>query len=336
MGGAQRSAVLYGSWDDPRSPTWIVLHGITVAGEDHPALVRFAGALAGSGAAVIIPRVQPWRQLDLDPGPGHRAVAEAVNHVRERRPRAECGLVGFSFGCPQVILAAASPEHGGAISGVVGFGGYGSLESTILFGLTGEYRDETTTRRIRPDPYGRWVVAGNYLHRVPGLEGAADVSQALRSLAVLAGARRIMSWDPVYDSVKDDLERRLDPSRRALFRLFAPPADREPDPQSSREMVPLLADAARRTHPLLEGRDTMEGPLPPVHLFHGRHDRLIPWVETLALARRLEGRTRVRTTVTGLFAHSQEESSDRSRLGEFLRFSGALRHVLAIPRPGRS
>ena len=33
--------------------------------------------------------------------------------------------------------------------------------------------------RMDPDPYGRWIVGGNYLTRIPGLEDAGDVASAL-------------------------------------------------------------------------------------------------------------------------------------------------------------
>ena len=308
-----------------------MLHGVTVAGGSHPSLVRFAGALEGTGAAVLIPRVGPWQGLDLDPAPGHRAVAAAVRYVRESRGGHRCGLVGFSFGCPQAVLAAADPANRDIVSGAVGFGGYSNLEDTISFGLTGEFEHEGARQRVRPDPYGRWVVAANYVSRIPGLEEADDVARALRSLATQAGERRIMSWDPAYDPVKDELERTVDPARRDLFRLFAPPAEKEPEVAQAREIAPLLAEAARRTHPRLDGLGSMTGSPPPVHLFHGLHDHLIPWVETLRLARSLEGRCPVRTTVTGLFAHSEEQGSSIPRVRELSRFYRELRRVLAIP-----
>ena len=231
-------------------------------------------------------------------------------------------------------MAAADPVNRDRVAGVVGFGGYGSLESTIRFGLTGEFEDQGTLRRLRPDPYGRWIVAANYLARIPGMEPAEDVAVALKSLATQAGERRILSWDPAYDPVKDELEKGIHPARRSLFRLFAPPAEGEPDPSEAGAIAPLLAEAARRTHPMLEGLDEGGSSLPPVHLFHGRHDHLIPWVETLTLAKKLEGRGSVRKTITGLFAHSQEQGSGLPDLPEFLRFYMELRRVMAIPSGG--
>lgn len=316
------------------SRSWIVLHGVTCPGEEHPSLVRFAQALAWSGGRVIIPEIQAWKRLELDPAPAQIAVDAALRFVSEEplgggadRPVA---VVGFSFGCPQGVLAAARPEARGAIDGVVGFGGYADLEATVAFGLTGAYLADGEPRRIRPDPYGRWVVASNYLHRISGLEEATDVSSCLRELAVLASRRKIMSWHPVYDGAKAEMEARVAPERRSLFRLFAPPADQEPDPERAAEIAPRLATAARETHPALDALHTVKGPLPPIHLFHGRHDHLIPWAETLGLARRLEGRAPIHVTVTGLFGHSRERGRPFGAPAEMARFFLALKRVFGI------
>ena len=282
---------------------------------------------------MLVPEIPPWKNLDLDPGPGHDAIRAGVRYFSDRSGPdgpAKVVLVGFSFGCPQAIRAALDPAVQSRVAGVVGFGGYGDLEATVRFGLTGQFLDSGVVRRIRPDPYGRWVVASNYLHRIPGLEEAVDVSDALRELATLAGERKVISWDPVYDSDKDRLEASLPPERRALFRLFAPPSDREPDPDWAAEMAPRLAGAARRIHPGLDAPKTIDAPLPPVHLFHGRHDHLIPWTETSVLAEGLPTSPSVDVTVTGLFSHSEERRSMAKGGREVIRFYRALRRVMDI------
>ena len=335
-GTAQHRGVLY-QGNRPGSHgrrAWVVLHGVSCLGAEHPSLVRFASALAGSGATVLIPEVEPWKQLSLDPAPGQQAIRLAVDELtsEEGATRApSVGLVGFSFGCPQVILAGTDPYIADRISGIVGFGGYGDLEATVHFGLTGQFQAAGATHWLRPDPYGRWIVASNYLPRVPGFESATDVAAALKQLATLAGQRKIMSWDRRYDPAKDEMEVQIAPERRELFRLFAPPADREPDLDYATELAPLIAAAARTTHPDLDPLPTLTQRPPPLRLFHGRQDHLVPYVETLALERNLPDGTDVRVTVTDLFAHSQEHSGAQINVRELMRFYGALRGVMQLP-----
>ena len=313
-------------------PGWVLLHGVTRPGPDHPSIVRFAAALARAGGTVLVPDIPEWRRLELDPAPALTALDRAVDYMR-RDPRVRPGvvLVGLSFGCPQALRIGATLGPGGGVRGVVGFGSYCSLLDTVRFGLTGQFRWRGRTEYLRPDPYSRWVVASNYLHRIPGYGGTEDVSVALHQLASLAGDRRIMSWDPGYDGAKLKLMESVSRENRELFRLFAPPADQEPDPGLSAEIAPLLAAAARETHPRLElARSFGNAPPPPVRLIHGRRDHLIPFTETLALERRLRKRTDVAATVTDLFAHSQASGGSVAWLREATRFFAGLRGAMAL------
>lgn len=314
------------------APGWVLLHGVTLPGPAHPAIVRFAAALARSGAVVLVPDIPSWRRLDLDPRPARTALARAAEHLAAD-PRVRPGgvvLVGLSFGFPQVLRVGADLARNGVVRGLGGFGSYCRLANTLRFALTGQFRWRGRTHYLRPDPYGRWVVAANYLHRVPGCEDAECVSRALHRLAVLAGERRILSWDSGYDVAKDDLEKSIPAAHRPLFRLFAPPADREPRPGPAREMTGLLADAAHRTHPEL-APPVPRGVLPPpVRLLHGRRDHLIPFTETLALERLLRKRGDVSATITGLFAHSRESGPTSSRIRESAGFFTGLKGMMAL------
>ena len=314
---------------------WVLLHGATRPGPDHPAIVRLAAALAHSGGVVLVPDIPAWRRLELDPAPAQVALAQAAEHMR-RDPRIRPGgvvLVGLSFGVPQVLRVGARLAGSGLIRGLGGFGSYCRLYDAIRFGLTGQFRWRGTIEYLRPDPYGRWVVAANYLHRIPGYEEATCVSRALHRLAAHAGERRIVAWDPGYDRIKDEIAQALPGTWRPLFRLFAPPSNREPEPGPAREMATLLADAVRRTHPDLELPVSFaDRPPPPVHLLHGRRDRLIPFTETLALQRLLRKPADVAATVTDLMAHSRESGAPVARLGESARLFAGLRAMMALHR----
>ncbi len=318
-------------------PGWLLLHGVAVQGPDHPGLVRFATALASAGSAALIPEVPSWSRLELDPAPAGPVVAKAIRHLCADPDVLPGGVVlaGFSFGCPQALRLAAELGDSGRLRGVVGFGGYCNLPDTFRFGLAGAYTWNGRTRRLRPDPYGRWVAGANYLHRTPGFEGCQDVSKALHTLAAVAGAHGVLAWEPYYDRLKQELADALSPSSRSLFRLFAPPAGQEPDPGQAAAVAAQLAEAAESVHPLLVLPQPFDASgLPPVHLLHGRNDPLIPFTESLALERRLleGGAGHVRTTVTRLFAHARESGSIAAQPAEALRFVRALRAMMATQR----
>ncbi len=313
-------------------PGWVVLHGITRPGRAHPSLLRFCRALTSTGAAVLLPEIPEWRELELAPDRAVPTIRAAILAL-DARPETETGrtgVVGFSFGAPQVLIAARDPDLRGHLSTVVGFGGYCHLRATLRFQFTGEFEDGRETRFLRPDPYGRWVVGANYLTKIPGLGEAGDVAAALHSLASAAGERRIESWDPLYDPVKADLRKGIDPRRRELFDLFAPMADAEPDREASLELVEGLCSAAEATDPYLDPARWLHEVQVPVHLIHGREDHLIPFTETLRLQEALPAAP-TRATITGLFAHSEGKriASAVGQAAEGMRFLNALRAILA-------
>ena len=310
-------------------PGWILLHGMTRTGRRHRNLVRFARSLAATGATVVVPEIPEWVQLELAPGRTRVAIRAGLQALQgEARVRGRPGLVGFSFGGPQALRAAALPEFAGRLGSVASFGGYADIGRTMDFLLTGRFRWRGSERRQEVDPYGRWIVAANYLTRVPGYEGAAPVAHALRELAVHAGDEGIESWDPRLDPVKESVARALPDDLRPLFHYFAPPAAGDPLPEDdeTREWSSLLSAAGVAHDPDLALPAELHVPC-PVFLVHGRSDALIPVSELPELARRMRAPRRT-VAVTGLFAHSAD-APGRRYPGEGVVESARLALVLS-------
>lgn len=315
-------------------PAWIVLHGITRPGRTHAQLVRFTRALASTGCAVLVPEVPEWKELDLAPdrtGPTIRASMDqllANPDIRGDR----FGLVGFSFGSPQAVAAAGDPDIARHLKGVVGFGGYCDLERTIRFQFTGRHEWDGETHHLQPDPYGRWIVGANYLTSVPGYEEMDDVAHALRELAASAGDLGVVSWDPRFDADKVALGQGMAPAHRDMFDFFAPPTGVEPDPETAAEMAHALSQAAHKVDPEVEPIPRIDGVQLPVHIIHGRNDRLIPFSEGLRLARALPAEASPRATITPLFAHSTSDSFPGAIQGakDAAVFLKAMRGVMGL------
>lgn len=313
-------------------PAWIVLHGITRPGRAHAQLVRFTRSLASAGMAAIVPEVPEWRRLSLAPGLTAPTVAAAVRGIRDTGlARADrLGLVGFSFGAPHAIAAAGDPALRDAIAGVCGFGGYCSIEHTFRFMMNGRHEWAGRGFHRRPDPYGRWIVAANYLPSVPDHEDAVDVADALRSLAKHAGDVGAPSWDPVYEPEIRRLRATVAEERRALFDLFAGDSAGGLTERALAELGEALASAARRRDPAVDPVDAFGEVHGDVHILHGRADHLIPFTESHRLERALH-RARSRLTVTRLFGHSgQEPFAMATALRDVPRFVAALHGVLSV------
>jgi fermentation-respiration switch protein FrsA (DUF1100 family) len=296
-------------------------------------LVRFARSVAASGATVLVPEVADWVSLGLEPARSLDAVESALAEL-EADPlvTGKPGLMGFSFGGPQALRVAGDPAVRERLRCVASFGGYGDLGRTVRFLLTGLHEWGGDEYRVRPDPYGRWIVASNYLTSVPGFEDAGDVALALRELAAYAGDHRIESWDASLDGMKEEIATRVAPERRDLFTFFAPDAAHDPPGPSpeAESWAERLADAGERVAPDLSLPDEVDVPL-PTFLVHGRNDHLIPFSETLRLARRVQAPS-LETTVTALFAHSAGDPRPKGPVSwtrEVWRFSRAMGRILS-------
>jgi pimeloyl-ACP methyl ester carboxylesterase len=304
-----------GGRPDSRHPGWVVLHGITVTGLAHPSLLRFSRALASAGGHVLVPEIQSWTELDVATARTAGILEGAVAQLAQD-PRVLPGgvlLAGFSFGGPQAIRVAASPELRGALRGVLSWGGYASMDAAIRFQFTGTHAEGVLRR---PDPYGRWVLGANHLTGVPGCSAMHDVAAGLHELALRSGRYEFDDWDPAADALKAQLRSRLAPQHREIWDRFVTPADvsarqaRGETPVA--EGVEAFADAFAQ---VVRSRDPGLDPVPsvrrlevPVRLLHGREDALIPWTETARLSQYLRPRApSLETTITGLFAHSGTE-----------------------------
>jgi hypothetical protein len=332
VGGAAVPASVIRPRNARSYPGWVVLHGITVPGRHHPALRRFAHALAATGAVVIIPEVPAWRRLLLDPDTGDRTVAAAAAHLRSRPDVTgdPLKLVGFSFGGTQALISAAKPGIGAEFGEIVAFGAYCDLGRTLLYMMTGEHEWAGLRSRADPDPYGRWIVVANYLAGVPEYAHMGELASAAYALAVETGRRGVYAADPRYDGLKAEHRERLPQEQRELWDLIAPPSGVRPPAEPGRELARKLLAAATARHPQLDPLPLLPRLAQTLVLAHGHGDRLIPFTETLRLHSHLSPDTRAGVWVTRLFAHSSEAGPlpYHRYPGEFGRYLALLNRAL--------
>ena len=307
VGGEAREATLYLPDRPTRAPGWVVLHGLTVPGRRHLAMSRFVRSLAASGATVLVPDVPAWRELRLDIEAARETLAAGTLHLADH-PRVQpggVGTIGFSFGATQALMAAADPRLTQALRAVVGFGGYFSIERMLRSVFTGEHDWEGTEYRMDPDPYGRWLIAGNYLTLAPGYEHMHAVQEAARGLAIEAGVRGAFAWEAEYDAMKAEIRATLAPDERPVWDLLAPPSGQPlHDVEAARRLAAAFAEGARRQDPRVDPLPYLPSLHGKITLSHGREDRLIPFTESLRLAAALPPHLDASCTITGLFAHS--------------------------------
>jgi pimeloyl-ACP methyl ester carboxylesterase len=311
-------------------PGWIALHGVTRRGPRHSSLLRFAQSVAASGAAVLVPHVPEWMDIRLAPEATLPTIAAAVKLLLARPDvRPPFGLIGFSFGAPQVLIAASHESVADQVAGVVSFGGYCDLKRTVHFAFTGEYEWQGQQGRMRPEPYGRWVLGANHLTDAPGYGDAGEVARALWQLSVAAGDRRPAAGTAEHEELKRMLRSRLPRPHRDLYDLIVSHEGDHPDRPAIDALVESLSAGCRAASPLLEPTPFLGRIDHPVELLHGRGDRTIPYTESLRLEDHLPKDAQARVTVTRLFSHAKgQEFPVLKAPAEVWKFVRALGWVL--------
>ncbi len=318
-------------------PGWVVLHGLTYTGREHPSLVRFVRAIAAAGNVVLVPDIPEWRALRVAPAVTIGTIRAAVRALQARTDieHEHAGLFGFSFGATQALIASTDSDVGSRLHGIAAWGGYADVHRLFRYGMIGAHELDGQHWTDRPDPYGCWIMAGNYLTHMPGFDDHGDVATAVYELALEAGRRRLFAWDPAYDPDKIRLREQVAPTHRELFDTLAPLTTQPPpDPTVMGPLSQQLADAALRVDPLFDPTPFLQHVRVPVLLAHGRHDRLIPFSETVHLSRRLPAAVLRGTTITALFEHSGGAAAGLGPFGlvrEGGRFVDVLRRVLQLP-----
>ncbi len=320
-----------------RLPAWVILHGLTYHGKEHPALLKFASAVAASGSVVCIPDIPEWKTLHVAPGVTGPSIHAGATALRGRADVApdRVGVIGFSFGATQSLTALArDPALAAEIRGVAAWGGYADIHRLFHFGITGEYELDGHAYREEPDPYGAWLMGGNYLTEIPGFEDARPLASVLHRLAMAAGEMKIDAWESGMDPVKLKFRAELPPRFHEAFDLFAPPAHtRHPDLARATTLARDLADAALRTDPLLDPTPDLGQVHTPTFVAHGRDDRLIPFTESLRLARQLPAAALRAIRITSLFSHSGGADPGLGPIGlgrEAFRFVRTLHGILDL------
>ena len=317
----------------PPIPVWVVLHGITRSGRGHPYLVRFARAVASTGQAALVPEVPEWRDIRLSTRATASTVAACLRALEGRHQFAsrQVGLVGFSFGAPQAIIAPTDPALAGRIACVVAFGGYCSVEESSRFQFTGVHELDGKEESLAPDPYARWVVGANYVTRIPAHHDAGGAAEALRALAAHTGDHNLLATDPEMEPVRHGLANGLDPAERTVFEAIAPPTGALPDPERGGPVAEGLGEVMAAI-PELNPVPYLPRVNVPVRLVHGTADQLFPYTQTVKLGRAFPPDADVTTTITGLFAHAsgRERTSLRHTASEALRFLNALASIFRL------
>lgn len=311
LGGARAfDAWLY---EPPSLPigALLVVPGLHYLGPADPRLDRFLAILAEAGVRVLCPFIRELRALRV----GRSAVRDAqlaFDALAAIPPYSRPGVLSISFGSYPAIHLASSPEHADRVGALLIFGGYASFEDVIRFSLEGDPG--------RPhDPLNRPAV---FLNLLPYLDDLPVDPEPLRC-AWLTFIRRTwgrpaMKRPEAFEPVARSLAERLPSDARDLFLVGVGVAPGGP------ERIRAALGRGRGSLAHLDPREVCGAIRAPVTLVHGRDDDVIPYTQSILLARAMPPSPRL--LLTGLFAHTGHGAPSPRELSAEVR---AMTEILA-------
>ncbi len=274
----------------------VLVPGAVPEGKDHERLVALALTLARVRFAVLTPELSGYRELTIRPDQV-REVADAFRYLADREdlsPGGRAGIGAFSFAVGPAVLAALEEDIRDRVRFVFGVGAYHDLRLAIRFFTTGYFEDDGKLRHAEPSDYGRLVFAKTVQHH---LRDPTDRA----TLEAMVEAR---TRDPTADITS--LAGRLGPEGQSVYRLLT-----NADPDRTLELISGLPDETVATIDALTLADKDLRALPArLILVHGKSDSLIPYTESIALARAAAPSRSHVTIVSHALGHVDLEFAD--------------------------
>ena len=269
--GRQHQADLY-TVPNRRAGAGIVLvPGIAAGGKDDRRLVALARTLARARFAVLVPDIPGFRAYRLRAGDVDE-IADAVRYLADSPAgyQKPVGIFAISYAVAPAVLACLQPQVRGEARFVVGVAGYYDLQATITFFTTGYYQMPGTERwRWRsPHSYGKWL----FLASNAGLLQTASDRRVVRELA----------WDMLDMQADSEFPWRQPGAEGQTLLDLIQNEDRDQVPA----LISRLPESIRREmHALNPAAQDLSQLKSRVILLHGRADNIIPFSESVALAR---------------------------------------------------
>lgn len=300
----------------------LLVPGVHAMGIDEPRLTSLSGELAGTGLAVLTMELPDLSRYEFTPRTvdiiedGGRWLADRTDVTADGR----IGLMGISFAGGLSMVAAGRPALRDRLAFVFSFGGHGDLPRVLRYLCSGVEPlppgdPPATAPHVRPPhDYGVAVIlVGVASYMVP----PEQVEPLRRGIVTFLTASQLDMVDKKRAAaIFEDARRQAAALPEPAAGLMKAVNDRDVKGLGAR-LLPVLATIR---YPASLSPEESPAPTAPVYLLHGTDDTVIPSVESLLLAHHLEGKTRVKTLLSGLITHAEVDRT--AAAGEVLKLVG--------------
>jgi hypothetical protein len=287
VNGRRYQGDLYLPGDKPRAGI-VLIPGVAERGKDDPRLTAFATTLARAQFAVLVPDLSGLRTFRIG-SRDVRQITDAFTFLVSRPdlvPHGKAGICSFSYASGPAMLAALDPAIRDRVRFILSIGGYYDLPRLLTFATTGWFQEDRQWHHRTPSPYAKWVFAlGNAEHLPDPID-----RQLFRSM--------FERKKEDSGATVDDLASRLSPYGKRLYDLIA-----NTDLQQVQSLLARLPEPIRKEIAALNLADKdLSHVAAHLILVHGLDDDIIPYTESMALARAFP-KGKARLFVTKGLAH---------------------------------
>ncbi len=267
-------------------------HGVIDTGKDDPRLKRFAEILCRSGFVVLIPDFKGMRSFRIGPSDidevqmAFTYFTSLKNYVLPQ----SCGLFGFSYGAGPTILAACRPAMRNKVRFIIAFGAYYDLKNVLSFIASGNFEFEGKRYFQQPQEYGKWVFLANNLDHVVSTEDRS-ILQRILQVKLRDEKAPIDHFIPL-----------LGKEGKNILALLS-----HSDPSQTEILIKNLPPAIQTQIEALSVAPVMNKLHADLILAHGKDDDMIPFTETLRLARAVPDPHRVYVQILRSYSHVDPE-----------------------------
>lgn len=286
-------------------PGIVVVHGIHHLGIEDPRFVNFARALAGGGFAVLTPVVSALADYHVD-AESIPTIGESAAWLEQRLGTGPVSVITLSFSGGLALLAACDARYAPHWRALVVFGGYDDLARVSRFLATNEeVLPDGRKVEFTAHDYGASVFV--YAH-LAQFFSSADIPAAHEAL-------RQWLWERPEEA-KPWLDK-LSPDGRAVVDCLMARRVQDLRPKVLETIHADEADlAALSPHGRLANLHV------PVFIVHGSEDNVIPYPESLWLAKDVPAAELRGFLITPAFTHVDPRAraswKDQLRLVDFM------------------
>jgi len=266
----QYQADLYISQEPPLASI-VLIPGVAEQGKDDSRLIAFATTLARSRFIVLVPDIPNLRNLKIR-AEDSRTIKDAFTYLislPEFPTQGHAGIGAFSYAVGPAVLAALDPQIREKVNFVLSVGGYYDVEQVITFFTTGYFQNDNEWQYLEPNEYGKWVFV---LSNVERLSNPVD-----KKIFLKIAQRKINNPNTSID----DLIINLTTEANSILVLL--------QNQNHNHASNLITDMPKAIRADLDALNLSNKDLTKLRakliLLHGTDDDIIPYTESIALAK---------------------------------------------------